>query len=309
MGDWQQCSDGLFEYWWNVTTDETVWELPPEVKQLLPPERATPHGDITGNGLGLPASSYDGSSADGSTSRVDSSCNGAAASSSAPPDVRHEGMVQSSVDPAPASKEVEMYLQQVVDEKKQRDLSDLDDQVSKFKQAYEERKKAAGKSSAGSLFAFGDVAKAALESSHSAGRANLSNVATQALKALHGKPLSAPLATPPAAAPQGEIVKGAIGPRAAESPRASRYCGDSIQNRQSMFGGAWRARLSTVSELAGAASSASTPLARVSAVSTMAGAPRQNLGARSQHGASSPKTKSRGGSEAVPSKGGRKRTS
>jgi len=169
-------------------------------------------------------------------------------------------------------------------------------QVSKFKQAYEERKKAAGKSSAGSLFAFGDVAKAALEASHGAGRATLSSVATQALNAQHGEPSAAS-----AAAPKGEIVKGAIGPTAAASPRASRYDGGSIQDRQSMFGGARRASLSATSVLgcaaappAAAAFAACAPVSEADVVDEQGVAQNalrktSGRGLKSRGGASSPK--------------------
>lgn len=138
--------------------------------------------------------------------------------------------------------------------------------------------------------------QAALEASHGAGRATLSSVATQALNAQHGEPSAAS-----AAAPKGEIVKGAIGPTAAASPRASRYDGGSIQDRQSMFGGARRASLSATSVLgcaaappAAAAFAACAPVSETDVVDEQ-GVTQNALrktsgrGLKSRGGASSPK--------------------
>ena len=139
-------------------------------------------------------------------------------------------------------------------------------------------------------------AQAALEASHGAGRATLGSVATQALNAQHGEPSAAS-----AAAPKGEIVKGAIGPTAAASPRASRYDGGSIQDRQSMFGGARRASLSATSVLgcdaappAAAAFAACAPVSETDVVDEQ-GATQNALrktsgrGLKSRGGATSPK--------------------
>lgn len=103
IGDWQQCNDGLFDYWWNTQTDETQWELPAELQHLLPKaEQVTL--PIVGNGLGL----------------------------STPQPLQTEAPPGSSdsLGSASGSVEVQKYLQQVEAEKAQMSqLGELDDQV------------------------------------------------------------------------------------------------------------------------------------------------------------------------------------
>ena len=108
VGEWEQCNDGLFDYWWNVQTDETKWELPAELQHLLPPQALLSQECITGNGFAS-VSPHDGfRAAAGGSSYVLMDLDDAAT---------HPTAIHMSL---PASTEVQMYLQQVEQEKKDR---------------------------------------------------------------------------------------------------------------------------------------------------------------------------------------------